>query len=49
MLLMRIHRKNITLPCNGGSHVTIATSTKLLEIKSEVDRSSGGVIETNGY
>ena len=47
MPLTRMHRKNDTLPYNRDSHTILATSTKLLDIKSEVYRSGGDVIETN--
>ena len=47
MPLTRMHRKNDTLPYNRGTHMIFATSTQLLDIKSEVYRFSGDVIETN--
>ena len=47
MPLMRLHIKNVTLPYNRGSHAILATSIKLLDIKSEVYRSGGDLIETN--
>ena len=43
MSLMRMCRKNDTLPYNGGSHTILATSTKLLDIKSDI-HSRGGPI-----
>ena len=46
MPLTRMHRKNDTLPYNRGIHMIFATNTQLLDIKSEVYRSSD-VIETN--
>ena len=39
--------KNDTLPYNRGSHMIFATSTKLLDIKSEVYRPGGDLVETN--
>ena len=47
MPLMRMRRKNDTLPYNRGSHMILATSTKLLDINSEVDGPSGDLVETN--
>ena len=47
MPLTKMRRKNNTLPYNGGSHAILATSTKLLDIKSEVYRSGGDLTETN--
>ena len=47
MPLTRIHRKSDTLPYNGGSHTIFATTTKLLDIKSEVYRPGGDLVETN--
>ena len=51
MSLTRMHRKNDTLPCNSGSHAILATSTKLLDIKSEVYRPGGDqhLIKTTNY
>ena len=46
MPLTRMGRKN-TLPHNRGSHTILATSTKLLDIKSEVYRSGGDLTEIN--
>ena len=45
--LNEVAYKNVTLPYNRGSHAILATSIKLLDIKSEVYRSSGDLIETN--
>ena len=47
MPLTRMHRKNDTLPYNRGSHAVFATSTKLLDIKSEVYRPGGDLVGTN--
>ena len=47
MTLTRMHRKIDTFPYNRGSHAILATSTKLLDIKSEVYRSNGDLTETN--
>ena len=47
MPLTRMRRKNDTLPYNRGSHTIFATSTKLLDIKSEVYRPGGDLVETN--
>ena len=47
MSLTRMHRKNDTLPYNRGNHTIFSTSTKLLDIKSEVYRPSGDLVETN--
>ena len=47
MPLMRMCRKNDSLPYIRGSHAILATSPKLLDIKSEVHRSGGDLIETN--
>ena len=47
MPLTKIHRKSNSLPYNRDSHTILATSTKLLDIKSEVYRSGGDLIETN--
>ena len=47
MPLMRMHRKNDTLPYNKGTHVIFATSTKLLDIMSKVYRPGGDLVETN--
>ena len=47
MPLMSMHRKNDTLPYSRGSHPIFATSTKLLDIKSEVYRPGGDLVETN--
>ena len=44
---MSMSRKNDTLPYNRGSHVILSTSTKFLDIKSELYRSGGDLIETN--
>ena len=45
---MRIEKKD-TLPCayNRGTHAIFATGTKLLDIKSEVYRPGGDLVETN--
>ena len=47
MPLMRMHRKNNTLSYNRCSHGVLAISTKLLDIKSEVYRPGGDLVETN--
>ena len=47
MPLTRMRRKNDTLPYNRGSHTIFTTITKLLDIKSEVYRPSGDLVETN--
>ena len=47
MPLTRMHRKNDTLPYNRGGHAILATSTKLLDIKSEVYIPGGDLVETN--
>ena len=47
MPLTRMRRNNGTLPYNGGSHTIFTSSTKLLDIKSDVYRSSGDLIEPN--
>ena len=47
MTLMRMHRKRDTLPYKRGIHTIYATSTKLLDIKSEVYRSIGDLTEAN--
>ena len=47
MPLTRVHRKNDTLPYNRATHTIFATSTKLLDIKSEVYRLGGDLVETN--
>ena len=47
MPLTRMRIKNDTLPYNMGSHTILATSTKLLDIKYEVYRPSGDLVETN--
>ena len=47
MPLARMHRKNDALPYKRGTHVVFTTSTKLLDIKSEVYRPSGDLVETN--
>ena len=39
--------KKDALPCNRDNHVILATSTKLLDIKSEVYRPGGDLVETN--
>ena len=48
MPLMRIHRKR-TLRCDfaiqRSSHAILATSTKLLDIKSKVYRSGGDLVD----
>ena len=50
MPLTRMHRKkDDTLPYNRGSHMIFATSTKLLDIKFEVYRPGGDLVETNNY
>ena len=36
-----------TLPYNGGSHTILTTNTKLVDMKSEVYRPSGDLVETN--
>ena len=48
MPLMRMYRKIMTL-CHttGVIYMIFATRTKLLDIKSEVYRSGGDLIETN--
>ena len=46
MPLKRIRRKKDTLPYNRGTHAIFATSTKLLDIKSEVYRPGGDLVET---
>ena len=46
MPLMSVRRKNDTLPYNRGSHAILTASTKLLDIKIEVYRSVGSLIET---
>ena len=45
--LMRMHRKNDTLPYNRGTHAIFTTGTKLLDIKSEAYRPSGDLVEAN--
>ena len=47
MPLTRIHRKNDTLPYKRGTHAIFTTGTKLLDIKSEVYRPGGDLVETN--
>ena len=47
MPLTRMCRKNDTLLYNRGSHMIFATSTKLFDIKSEIYRPSGDLVETN--
>ena len=48
MPLTRMRRKkNDTLPYNRGTHEFFATGTKLLDIKSEVYRPGGDLVETN--
>ena len=47
MPLMRMRRKNDTLLYIRGSHTILTTSTKLLDIKSEVYRPGGDLVETN--
>ena len=47
MPLTRMRRKNDTLPYNRGIHAIFATGTKLLDIKSEVYRPGGDLVETN--
>ena len=47
MPLTRMHRKDSILPYNRGSHAIFATGTKLLDIKSEVYRPGGDLMETN--
>ena len=47
MLLTSMCRKNDTMPYNKGTHAIFATSTKLLDIKSEVSRPGGDLVETN--
>ena len=47
MPLTRMRRKNDTLPYNIGTHAIFATGTKLLDIKSEVYRPGGDLVETN--
>ena len=47
MPLTRMRRKNDTLPYNRDSQTIFATSTKLLDIKSEVYRPGGDLVETN--
>ena len=47
MPLTRMRRNNDTLPYYRGTDSIFATSVKLLDIKSEVYRSGGDVIETN--
>ena len=39
--------KNDTLPYNRGTYAIFATGTKLLDIKSEVYRPGGDLVETN--
>ena len=48
MPLTRMRRKKCdTLPYNRGTHAIFATGTKLLDIKSEVYRPGGDLVETN--
>ena len=47
MPVTRMHRKNDTLPYNRGTHAIFATGTKLLDVKSEVYRPGGDLVETN--
>ena len=48
MPLMRMRRKKEdTLLYNRGTHRIFATGTKLLDIKSEVYRPGGDLVETN--
>ena len=47
MPLTRMHRKNDILPYNRGSHTILATSTKLLDMESEVYRPGDDLVETN--
>ena len=47
MPLIRMCRKNDTLPYKRGSHMILATNTKLLDIKFEFYRSDGNLIETD--
>ena len=47
MPLTRMRRNNGTLLYNRGTHAIFATSTKLLDIKSEVYRPGGDLVETN--
>ena len=47
MPLMRMRRKNDTLPYNRGSHTILAISTKLLDVKPNIYRSGGDLIEIN--
>ena len=47
MPLTRIRRKNDTLPYNRGNHAIFATCIKLLDIKYEVYRPGGDLVETN--
>ena len=47
MPLMRMHRKKDTVPYNGGNHAILATSSKLLDVKSEFYQPDGDLIETN--
>ena len=42
-----MHSKIATLPYIRGSYMIFATSTKLLDIKSEVDRPVGDLVEIN--
>ena len=46
MPLTSMHRKKTTLPYNRGTHAIFATGSKLLDIKSEVYRSGGDLVET---
>ena len=48
MPLTRMRRKKrYFLPYNRGTHTIFATGTKLLDIKSEVYRPGGDLVETN--
>ena len=47
MPVTRMRRKNDTLSYNRGTHAIFAIGTKLLDVKSEVYRPSGDLVETN--
>ena len=47
MPLTRRRRKNDNLPYNRGTHAIFTTGTKLLDVKSEVYRPGGDLVETN--
>ena len=47
MPLTRMHRKKRYFAIQRGTHAIFATGTKLLDIKFEVYRPDGDLVETN--